>query len=197
MSNIRNILPKEIDDLSLLKGIANRDNRVILQLYKLHYPYVERMILNNNGSKDQAKDVFQEAVMVLYDKVTGQGFVLESKLKTFLYAVSRRLWLKQLGKKSNNHYSIEQDGFEESPDLSEDLQMHEDQERQFEKMESALQVLGEPCQSILTDFYLRNKSMQDICEKFGYTNTDNTKTQKYKCLQRLKKLFFSGNPHGA
>lgn len=197
MSNIRNILPKEIDDLSLLKGIANRDNRAILQLYKLHYPYVERMILNNNGSKDQAKDVFQEAVMVLYDKVTGQGFVLESKLKTFLYAVSRRLWLKQLSKKSNNHYSIEQDGLEESLDLNEDLELHEVQEQQFEKMESALRILGEPCQSILTDFYFRNKSMQDICEKFGYTNTDNTKTQKYKCLQRLKKLFFSGNPHDA
>ena len=191
MSNIKNILTKEIDDLTLLKGIANGDNRAILQLYKLHYPYVERMIINNNGSEEQAKDVFQEAVMVLYDKVTGQGFVLESKLKTFLYAVCRRLWLKQLGKKSSKHLSIEQDGYEERIDLSDDLQAHNEQEQQFEKMEHALHLLGEPCQSILTDFYLNNKSMQDICDKFEYTNTDNAKTQKYKCLQRLKKLFFS------
>ncbi len=191
MSNIRNILPKEIDDLSLLKGLAAKDNRAILQLYKLHFPYVERMIINNNGSQDQAKDIFQEAVMVLFDKVTGEGFVLESKLKTFLYAVCRRLWLKQLSKKSSKHISIEQDGYEEKIDVSDDLQLHEEQEQRFEKMENALHLLGEPCQSILTDFYINNKSMQDICDKFDYTNTDNAKTQKYKCLQRLKKLFFS------
>ena len=58
------------------------------------------------------------------------------------------------------------------------------------KMESALQLLGEPCKTIMEDFYIHNRSMQEICERFGYTNADNAKTQKYKCLQRLKKLFF-------
>ncbi|RZK15573.1 MAG: sigma-70 family RNA polymerase sigma factor, partial [Flavobacterium sp.] len=53
-----------------------------------------------------------------------------------------------------------------------------------------LDHLGEPCKTIIQDFYIHNLSMQDICEKFGYTNTDNAKTQKYKCLQRLKKIFF-------
>jgi hypothetical protein len=32
--------------------------------------------------------------------------------------------------------------------------------------------------------------MDEIAEKFGYTNSDNAKNQKYKCLQRLKKYFF-------
>lgn len=177
--------------MDILKGIANRDNSVIRQLYRLHYPQIERMIVNNSGSKDQAKDIFQETVLVLYDKVTQQGFVLESKLKTFLYAVSRRLWLKQLNKKDINHFSIEQDGYDTASDYEEDIQSHLEQEKQFTKMDEALQLLGEPCQSILKDFYIKNKSMQEICEKFGYTNTDNAKTQKYKCLQRLKKLFFN------
>jgi hypothetical protein len=57
-------------------------------------------------------------------------------------------------------------------------------------MGEALKLLGEPCKTIMEDFYMHNKSMQDICERFGYTNADNAKTQKYKCLQRLKKLFF-------
>jgi len=57
-------------------------------------------------------------------------------------------------------------------------------------MEHALLQLGEPCKTIIEDYYLQSKSMQDICEKFGYTNSDNAKTQKYKCLKRLKKLFF-------
>jgi len=57
-------------------------------------------------------------------------------------------------------------------------------------MGNAMQLLGEPCKTIIEDFYIHNRSMQQICENFGYTNSDNAKTQKYKCLQRLKKLFF-------
>jgi predicted DNA-binding protein YlxM (UPF0122 family) len=57
-------------------------------------------------------------------------------------------------------------------------------------MESALQNMGQPCQTILEDYYLHKRSMQEIAEKFGYTNAENAKNQKYKCLMRLKKLFF-------
>jgi hypothetical protein len=51
--------------------------------------------------------------------------------------------------------------------------------------------LGEPCRSLIDAFYLQKKSMTDIASFFGYTNADNAKNQKYKCLMRLKKLFFS------
>lgn len=191
MSTIKDKSTGTIGDIELLKGIAGRDNKVIQHLYKLHFPTIERMILNNSGSKEQAQDVFQESVLVLYDKVTQQGFVLECKLKTFLYAVSKRLWLKQLNKKDVNSSTLDSDMLENIPDIDDDVQLHEQKEVLFDRMEDALKLLGEPCQGIIKDFYLHNKSMQEICDKLGYTNTDNAKTQKYKCLQRLKKLFFS------
>lgn len=75
--------------------------------------------------------------------------------------------------------------------VDDDVEQNDEQEVQFVKMKSALDHLGEPCKTIIQDFYMHNLSMQDICEKFGYTNTDNAKTQKYKCLQRLKKIFFN------
>jgi hypothetical protein len=53
-----------------------------------------------------------------------------------------------------------------------------------------MQNLGEPCKSLLESYYLQKKSMVAIAEEFGYTNADNAKNQKYKCLMRLKKLFF-------
>ena len=71
-----------------------------------------------------------------------------------------------------------------------DLEKHEEKDRQFTLMDKVLKKLGEPCKTIIEDYYLHSRSMQEICEKFGYTNADNAKTQKYKCLQRLKKLFF-------
>lgn len=53
-----------------------------------------------------------------------------------------------------------------------------------------MENLGEPCKTLLKDFYVYKLSMDEISEKFGYTNSDNAKTQKYKCLQRLKRYFF-------
>jgi len=55
----------------------------------------------------------------------------------------------------------------------------------------ALDQVGEPCRTLLKDFYHNNKSMQEIATEFGYTNPDNAKTQKYKCLVRLRKLFYN------
>ena len=189
MSKIRQILPKTRDDRELLEGLRSGDNSVISYIYKTCYPSVSHLITGNNGSEDEAKDVFQEAVMVLYDKVTHENFELSSKLSTFLYAVSRRLWLKQINKRENAMGTSDSGGLEIA-DVESDVQIHLQKEHEFAKMDSAMNQLGEPCQTILRDFYIRNKSMNEICEKFGYTNTDNAKTQKYKCLQRLKKLFF-------
>ena len=149
---------------------------------------VLQMILNNNGNDADAKDVFQEGVIVLYNKVKTGEFELTSKLKTYIYSVCRRIWLKKLSR-ANNKITELKDVHDFLP-VENDLEMHETRDLQFNKMEESMLMLGEPCQTIIRDFYMQNKSMQEICDKFGYTNPENAKTQKYKCLQRLKKLFF-------
>lgn len=191
MSSIKHILPDEITDQAIIQGIIVGDNRIINRIYKLYYPAIARMIINNNGSDDEAKDIFQESVMVLYNKVTQQKFELNSKLSTFLYAVSRRLWLKQLTRGGNVTNSADISDFEDILHVEDDIEKHQEKENKFDQMNLALQNLGEPCKTLIKDFYIKNLSMKDIQEKFGYTNTDNAKTQKYKCLQRLKKLFFN------
>ena len=191
MSSIKHILPDEITDQAIIQGIIVGDNRIINRIYKLYYPAIARMIINNNGSDDEAKDIFQESVMVLYNKVTQQKFELNSKLSTFLYAVSRRLWLKQLTRGGNVANSADISDFEDILHVEDDIEKLQEKENKFDQMNLALQNLGEPCKTLIKDFYIKNLSMKDIQEKFGYTNTDNAKTQKYKCLQRLKKLFFN------
>ncbi len=189
MSKLRKILPKTPDDKEIIEGMRKGDNDAISYIYKSFYPSISHLVLNNNGTEEEAQDIFQEAVMVLYDKITHNNFELSSKLSTFLYAICRRLWLKSLNKKGNS-YSITDNENLEIPDVSDDIQQHLELELKFDKMDHALEALGEPCSTILRDFYIKNKSMQYICDKLGYTNTDNAKNQKYKCLQRLKKLFF-------
>lgn len=191
MSKIQYILPAEITDQDIVQGIINRDNRIIGRIYKLYYPAIERMILSNSGSEEEAQDIFQESVMVLYNKVTQKEFELKSKLSTFLYAVSRRMWLKHLSKRGNVATNTDISDFEDILQVEDEMEKHHQIEAKYDKMNAALQELGEPCKTLLKDFYIQNLSMRDIQEKFGYTNTDNAKTQKYKCLQRLKRIFFN------
>lgn len=175
-------------DREIILGILNHSEEVLNKLYQGYFPMVLQFILNNNGNEDDAKDVYQEAIIILYDKVKRGDFELSSKLKTYIYSVCRRIWLKRLAQNSKKVNNIAD--FENVLEVEEDMERLEEKDMLFNRMKNALDSLGEPCKTIIQDFYMHDLSMQEICEKFGYTNADNAKTQKYKCLQRLKKLFF-------
>ncbi|MDB5261258.1 MAG: polymerase subunit sigma-70 [Adhaeribacter sp.] len=174
---------------ALLAGIRSEDESAVAYLYKQHYPMVLHLVLNNNGSEEEAKDIYQEAIIVFLEKIREESLELNCLIKTYLYSVCRRLWLKRLAFKNRFAGVVsESDTFLEMAEEVADL---EDREIKFNKMAEALELLGEPCKTLIEDFYLQDLSMQTITDKFGYTNADNTKNQKYKCLLRLKKLFFN------
>ena len=150
---------------------------------------VQALIINNNGTYDDARDIFQEAMITLYDKAKSDSFVLTSQIKTYLYSVCRRLWLKRL--QQMGKYIAQSEALEETVAVEDDIELHEKKNADFAIMDRALNSLGEPCKSLLESFYLQKKGMTEIASDFGYTNADNAKTQKYKCLMRLKKLFFA------
>ena len=176
-------------DQALLKGLAKSDKSAIEAIYRENYSMIQSFVLNNNGSTEDARDIFQEAMVVLYEKSKDASFLLTSQIKTYVYSVCRRLWLKRL--QQLNRYSGNIESMEESVSVEEELDEHEKKNADFNMMETALGKIGEPCKSLLDAYYLQKKSMQDIAQEFGYTNADNAKTQKYKCLVRLKKLFFA------
>jgi RNA polymerase sigma factor (sigma-70 family) len=175
-------------DRELLLGLARNDDKALSTIYKENFPSILRMVLQYRGSEDDAKDLFQEAMIVLYEKVQQNEFDLYSKLKTFLYSVCRHLWLKKL--KTGNMSIALPDEMEEVLPVEDTIEEHVKKDEQFRIMEHSMSGMGEPCKTILEDYYIRKMSMQDIAEKFGYTNAENAKNQKYKCLMRLKKLFF-------
>ena len=83
----------------------------------------------------------------------------------------------------------EVESLQDAVPVENELERHEQRNRDFQRMEESLNSLGEPCRSLLKAYYLEMKSMNDIACDFGYTNADNAKNQKYKCLMRLKKIF--------
>jgi RNA polymerase sigma factor (sigma-70 family) len=176
-------------DELILNEIRKNNEVALRELYKTHFPMVFNLICSNNGTEQEAKDIYQEAVIAFYERAQQPEFVLTCKIKTYLYAVSRRLWLKRLWEKKRFDGPIEEK--QSFSGIEDEMVDFDEREKTFEIMQKSMDMLGEPCRTILEDFYIKDLNMEDIREKFGYTNTDNTKNQKYKCLQRLKKVFFS------
>ena len=182
-------MKSENNERALLQGLARNDKKAVETIYKENYTMVQSLIINNNGSADDAKDIFQEAMIVLYEKARSGNFELNCQIRTYVYSVSRRLWLKKL--QLSSRYSGDIGNSENLVSVEEDLDEHGKRDLEFEMMQKAILSLGEPCKSLLEAFYLQKKNMQDIALSFGYTNAENAKTQKYKCLMRLKKIFFT------
>ena len=188
----------ELIDNDLLKGLAEGDRKSIELIYKSHFNMIQTLVINNSGSTDDARDLFQEALVVLYEKVRMGSFELNCQLKTYLYSVCKRLWLKRL--QQSSRYVATDTEVESTVSVEEDMAVHEKRDADYELMNKAIGSLGEPCKSLLEAYYINKMNMQDIASQFGYTNADNAKNQKYKCLMRLKKIFFTqyknGNENG-
>lgn len=176
------------NEQTLLKGLAANDRKSIESIYRIHYSMVQTLVINNSGTSDDARDIFQEALIVLYEKAKSGSFELHAQLKTYIYAVSRRLWLKKLV--YQQRFSGDMANAPETIATEEDIEIYEHRTVDFDLMERALQNLGEPCKGLLESYYLQKRNMSEIAKEFGYTNADNAKNQKYKCLMRLKKIFF-------
>jgi RNA polymerase sigma factor (sigma-70 family) len=176
-------------DIELINGLRSGNNELISVLYKKYFNVVLKFIVNNSGSQEAAQDIYQETIIVLYENVQKSEFELNCQLQTYIYSVAKRLWLKHL-KKNNKTFLLKEEEEDELVDVRDEIDDYLNKEIEFEKMNKALNELGEPCGTLIKDFYVQRLSMDEIAEKFGYTNADNAKNQKYKCLQRLKKYFF-------
>ena len=163
-------------DEAIIYGIENNEEDALTYLYKIHYPMILHFIQNNSGTEEEAKDIYQEAIIIFYEKIKKGSLELNCQIKTYLYSVCRRLWLKKLAEK--NRYSGSLTDSDSYLNLTEEVPGLEEADQKFTLMALALDHLGEPCKSLLEDFYFQELSMQIISEKFCYTNPDNAKNQK-------------------
>lgn len=176
----------------LLAQMATGDQKAASVIYSQHTDTVCRWVMKNGGSATDAEDVFQEAMVVLFEKSQNEDFRLNCRIGTYLFAVSKHLWYKRVQQLQKGPGSLGDAGGDDKEDWAyeEDINAHHEREAHYKQLQDALEQIGEPCSSLLKAFYHGDKSMQQIAAEFGYTNPDNAKTQKYKCLARLRKLFY-------
>ncbi len=154
-------------------------------LYQEYFSMIQYFVTKNSGTKEDAEDVFQDCLVVLYEKSVSGDFALNCTIKTFIYSISRNLWLKEI---RDNRKRINVKDYEQFIEVNNHAVEFAEKDNRMKHVRSAIDKLGDKCRKILESFYFSNKKMNVIASEMGYTNADNAKNQKYKCMQQLKKL---------
>ena len=98
-------------DNEVLVKISKGEEDALDYLYKKYYRMMTNLVLKNNGTEQEAKDIFQDALIVFWQKAASGNLVLTSKISTFLYSICLNLWRKELERKSRLIHE-QQDGSE-------------------------------------------------------------------------------------
>lgn len=170
------------DDM-ILNGLIDRKSEVIRFLYRNYYDSIRNLVTRNSGRIEDAEDVFQDALVILYRKIVGKELQLSCSLKTYLYAICRNLWLQRLQKKDFKMEQLNEniDNRTETFILEESL--HD--ESKYNLYQKNFLKLSKDCQRVL-QLFLKKTRMEEITRIMGYSSIDYTKTRKYLCKKSLK-----------
>jgi RNA polymerase sigma factor (sigma-70 family) len=167
----------------ILNGILRNDNVILQYIYKNFYYKVNLLIKKNSGDDDDANDIFQEAIIVVYRKLKANDLIISCAFETYLYSVCKFLWLKQLARlKSEKEILLDSTNFEVEfdHDFSELVEKNE----RFKLYQKHFQLLGSDCQKLLQLFFDR-VPLKQIAQIMGFSSEKYVKKRKFKCKEYL------------
>lgn len=173
-------------DQRIVERIRAGDEEALVAVYEANRKPVTVFVTRNNGTADDAEDMLQEALVILWERVQAGTFELTAQLSTFLYATVRNLWYRKLARmKREIPAELEAERVEdESPSALDDL--IDDETTRI--VRAALNKLGEPCRTLLMLFYWEELSTELIAQRMGFANADTVKSKKYQCKKALEKI---------
>lgn len=177
-----------LSDERIVELIRKGDDQPLHWLYGKHLNLITKYIQANHGNDYDASELLQDALVILWEKIRRNEFVLESKLSTFLYAVVKKKWLQELVRR-RRYTPLEkvENNPGTDPSVIEEIQ---DKER-VAMVRKCLEMLSPLCQKIMTLYYYEDKSMSEIAALTGLANEDVAKSKKYQCKKDLEVLIKS------
>ncbi len=175
---------KRLSDEEIITGLRKRDNRVLQFIYKNSFNPVKQLILSNAGSDNDAEDIFQEALIVVFKKIREeQDFELTSAFNTYLYSISRLLWLKHL----RNVKKIEIDPL--NRDHEERIEFEppspvEDKDLRMAIYQRTLMEIPEDCQKILR-LTAQDITSKEIARQLGFRSEGYVRKRRHFCKEYL------------
>ena len=168
---------------ALIAGIKSGDESIMEYVYQNYYPMIAHFVKNNRGNDNDAEDLYQEGLLVVFQKIR-EGEEIRF-LKTYIYSVCRLKWLNMLRYKRRHAEQII-DNYESFEVLIEDAE--NDIVPYQQAMQQALAQLDETCRQLLLAFYFEKLSMEAIALRFQYNQANTAKSKKNKCMDRIRQI---------
>lgn len=172
----------------LLERIAAGDDRALGSLYESNWKVIHSYVVRNRGTTDDARDMLQEALVVLWERVRGGRYEQTARIGTFLYATVRNMWLRRLAR-SARETTEAAPGDPPADDPSPLEELMESEAAML--VRNALERLGDPCRKLLVLFYWEELPMERIAAELGFANAATAKARKYQCRKALEVLLRS------
>ncbi len=168
-------------DQAILNGIRIKDEKVLKYAYREYYPMVRYFVLRNNGNILDAEDVFQETIIAIFERLRLSELKLECSLRTYMYAISRHMWLQKL-----NRGRLILHMAQPASNLAADETEFYDVEKMIRKriFHRNFLLLSENCQKILM-LFIDEKNFDEIAEEMGFKNRQYAIKRKYECTRTL------------
>jgi DNA-directed RNA polymerase specialized sigma24 family protein len=157
------------------------EERVLLfaQLYEETFPKVAKFVANRGGTFDDAKDIFHDALVILYEKARDERLVFESP-ERYLIGIAKHLWVRKF---NDDHKKVGLDEMEKTISIPADY---------YESGESALtsllELTGRKCLQLLRAFYYDSLPLEQIKSTFGFSTTHSASAQKFKCIEKMRNI---------
>lgn len=176
----------DYSNMDLLNGILRNDTIVLQYIYKNFYSNINFFIQKNNGDEEDANDIFQEAIIIIYRKLKANEFDLDCTFDTYLYSICRLLWLKELEKRKIEQENIK-DNHEFNDTIYDDsLEIVIDLNDRYKLYQKHFALLGKECQKIL-QMHFDKVPLQTIADVMGLKSEKFAKLRKFRCKEYLIK----------
>ena len=153
-------------------------------VYKDYYFMIEKYILSNSGNKEDARDIFQETMLSFYKNIKHGNYVLKSKISTYIYSISKNLWLKKINRKKKE---ISLNGLDlNNTSSDQDIQGSLEYSEKQLLIGKLLMTVGSQCSKILKLYYYERLKMKKIALEMGLASDKVAKNQKARCLKKLR-----------
>ena len=169
----------------IVQAIKAGDQEGIKQLYQQYFKMIADLIQKNSGTREDAEDIFQETLITVITKIRSSEFQLTSRLSSFLYAISKNMWLYRLRGEKRLHF-IDTVITENEMDQTQviELEIYEEKHKLIAKV---FDHISQECQKILKTFYFEKKALKDIGTEMNYTE-GSIRVKKSRCMESLRKL---------
>lgn len=157
-----------------MHSIHNREE-FFTRLYKKAFPVVAKYISRRDGSFDEAKDIFHDALVIYYEKTVQQVLNDDINETAYLVGIAKHLWLRKF---SDNKKVVPLDGVE--------VPTNDDEELSTPRLMRFLIKAGSKCMELLKSFYYDEAPLNEIAETFGFSGVHSATVQKYKCLEKVR-----------